>query len=125
MLLALTQATWIAIAIGAGVLLVGAVEILLLRTMTTGRRDSASGAASASRRCSSSCSRAGIWHVFGGHIGLVVGLGAAGLGFALQNVIGAVFGWIGIVASGVFGIGDRISFAGVEGDVIDLARSAP
>jgi small-conductance mechanosensitive channel len=63
---------------------------------------------------------AGVWHVFHGRVALVVGLGAASLGFALQNVLGAIFGWISILSGRIFRVGDRISFAGVEGDVIDL-----
>ncbi len=63
---------------------------------------------------------AGIWRVFHGRIALVVGLGAAGLGFALQQVIGAFFGWISVVSGRVFHVGDRVSLGGVEGDVIDL-----
>jgi small-conductance mechanosensitive channel len=118
---ALTQTAWTGIVVGAGILVVAAVELLVVRRIE--ERPTRFGIKRAVRFATVLVvllALAGIWHVFGGHIGLVVGLGAAGLGFALQNVIGAVFGWIGILVSGVFRIGDRISFAGVEGDVIDL-----
>jgi small-conductance mechanosensitive channel len=121
MLLALTQTAWTGIVVGAGILVVAAVELLVVRRIE--ERPTRFGIKRAVRFATVLVvllALAGIWHVFGGHIGLVVGLGAAGLGFALQNVIGAVFGWIGILVSGVFRIGDRISFAGVEGDVVDL-----
>jgi small-conductance mechanosensitive channel len=121
MVLALTQTAWTGIVVGAGILVVAAVELLVVRRIE--ERPTRFGIKRAVRFATVLVvllALAGIWHVFGGHIGLVVGLGAAGLGFALQNVIGAVFGWIGILVSGVFRIGDRISFAGVEGDVIDL-----
>jgi small-conductance mechanosensitive channel len=121
MVLALTQTAWTGIVVGAGILVVAAVELLVVRRIE--ERPTRFGIKRAVRFATVLVvllALAGIWHVFGGHIGLVVGLGAAGLGFALQNVIGAVFGWIGILVSGVFRIGDRISFAGVEGDVVDL-----
>lgn len=121
MLLVLSRPAWTAIAAGGAVLVVLAVELLLVRTVHD--RPTQFGIRRSVRFATGLVvllALAGIWHVFGGHIGLVVGLGAAGLGFVLQNVIGAVFGWMGILVGGVFRIGDRISFAGVEGDVIDL-----
>ncbi|HKN64105.1 MAG TPA: mechanosensitive ion channel domain-containing protein [Gaiellaceae bacterium] len=121
MVLALTAPAWTGIVVGGGVLFVAVVELLLVRTIDD--RATRFGIRRSVRFGTGLVvlvALAGIWHVFGGHIGLVVGLGAAGLGFALQNVIGAVFGWMGILVSGIFRIGDRISFAGVEGDVIDL-----
>lgn len=63
---------------------------------------------------------AGIWHVFAGRIGVVVGLFAAGLGLALQEVVASLFGWGSILAGRIFRVGDRIAMGGVEGDVIDL-----
>jgi len=61
-----------------------------------------------------------IWRPFGGRIGVVVGLFAAGLGLALQQVVSSLFGWINILSGRIFRVGDRISMGGVEGDVIDL-----
>ena len=121
MLLALTRPAWSGIVVAAGVLVVAIVETLVVRVIQD--RPARFGLRRSVRFATvlvALLALAGIWHVFGGHIALVVGLGAAGLGYALQNVIGAVFGWMGILVSGIFRIGDRISFAGVEGDVIDL-----
>jgi small-conductance mechanosensitive channel len=61
-----------------------------------------------------------VWRVFAGRVGVVVGLFAAGLGLALQQVVGSLFGWVNILSGGIFRVGDRISMGGVEGDVIDL-----
>jgi small-conductance mechanosensitive channel len=119
--LALTRLGWTGVAVGGGVLVVAAAELFLRRAFDDrARRFGVKRTLHFATVLVVLLVLAGIWHVFGGHIGLVVGLGAAGLGFALQNVIGAVVGWIGILVSGIFRIGDRISFAGVEGDVIDL-----
>jgi small-conductance mechanosensitive channel len=120
-ILALTRPVWTGVVVGGGLLVVAVVELVLVQRIHD--RASRFGVRRSVRFVTGLVvlvALAGIWRVFGGHIGLVVGLGAAGLGFALQNVIGAVFGWLGILVSGIFRIGDRISFAGVEGDVIDL-----
>lgn len=61
-----------------------------------------------------------IWRPFAGQLGLVIGLLGAGTAFALQEVIGAVAGWVNIISGGIYGIGDRIEIAGVRGDVIDI-----
>jgi len=61
-----------------------------------------------------------VWRPFAGQLGLVVGLLAAGMAFALQEVIGAVAGWANIVSGGMYRVGDRIEVAGVRGDVIDI-----
>jgi small-conductance mechanosensitive channel len=61
-----------------------------------------------------------VWHVYGGRAGLGLGFFAAGLAFALQEVIGAVAGWFNILLGGIYRIGDRIEMAGVRGDVIDI-----
>jgi small-conductance mechanosensitive channel len=61
-----------------------------------------------------------VWHVFSARAGLGFGLFAAGLAFALQEVIGAVAGWFNILLGGIYRIGDRIEIAGVRGDVIDI-----
>lgn len=121
MLLALTKPEWTAVVGGGAFVLVAAVELLLVRRIDD--RPSRFGIRRTLRFGAGFVvlvAITGIWHVFGGHVGLVIGLGAAGLGYALQNVIGAVFGWLGVLVSGVYRIGDRISLAGVEGDVIDL-----
>lgn len=61
-----------------------------------------------------------IWRAFAGRAGVVVGFAAAGLAFAMQEVIGAVAGWFNIMSGRIFRIGDRIQMAGVRGDVVDI-----
>jgi small-conductance mechanosensitive channel len=61
-----------------------------------------------------------VWNVFSSRAGLGFGFFAAGLAFALQEVIGAVAGWFNILLGGIYRIGDRIEIAGVRGDVIDI-----
>jgi small-conductance mechanosensitive channel len=61
-----------------------------------------------------------VWQVYGSRAGLGFGFFAAGLAFALQEVIGAVAGWFNILLGGIYRIGDRIEIAGVRGDVIDI-----
>lgn len=53
---------------------------------------------------------------------LTVGLGllAAGLAFALQEVIGSIAGWLSIIFGRPFSLGDRIETGGIHGDVIDI-----
>ena len=61
-----------------------------------------------------------VWRPFAGRIGVVVGLAAAGVAFAMQEVIGAVAGWFNIMLGRIFRVGDRIQMGGVQGDVIDV-----
>jgi small-conductance mechanosensitive channel len=61
-----------------------------------------------------------VWEVYGARAGIGIGFFAAGLAFALQEVIGAVAGWFNILIGGIYRIGDRIELAGVRGDVIDI-----
>lgn len=61
-----------------------------------------------------------VWRAFAGRLGVVLGLATAGVAFAMQEVIGALAGWVNIVSGRIFGIGDRIQMAGVRGDVIDI-----
>jgi small-conductance mechanosensitive channel len=61
-----------------------------------------------------------IWRPFAGRIGVVLGLTAAGVAFAMQEVIGAVAGWFNILSGRIFRVGDRIEMGGVRGDVIDI-----
>jgi small-conductance mechanosensitive channel len=48
------------------------------------------------------------------------GLFSAGVAFALQRVITALAGYLVILRGKTFHVGDRITMAGVRGDVIDL-----
>lgn len=61
-----------------------------------------------------------IWQPFGGQFAAAFGLAAAGVAFAMQEVIGALAGWFNITAGQIFRIGDRIEMGGVRGDVIDI-----
>jgi small-conductance mechanosensitive channel len=61
-----------------------------------------------------------LWRPFAGNIGVVLGLVAAGLAFAMQEVIGALAGWVNVLSGRIYRIGDRIELGGVRGDVIDI-----
>jgi small-conductance mechanosensitive channel len=61
-----------------------------------------------------------VWDVFSTHTSWAFALAAAGLAFALQEVLGAIAGWFNIMLGGIYRIGDRIEIAGVHGDVIDI-----
>ncbi len=52
-----------------------------------------------------------VWRAFAGRVGVVLGLFAAGVAFAMQEVIGAVAGWFNIVFGRIFGVGDRIELS--------------
>lgn len=60
------------------------------------------------------------WRAFAGQAGVVLGLMAAGVAFAMQEVIGALAGWFNILSGRIFRVGDRIDMGGVRGDVIDI-----
>jgi small-conductance mechanosensitive channel len=62
-----------------------------------------------------------VWRAFAGRSAVVVGLFAAGLAFAMQEVIGALAGWVNILSGRIFRIGDRVEMGGVQGDVIDIS----
>ena len=61
-----------------------------------------------------------VWRPFAGQLGLVLGLTAAGLAFAMQELIGSVAGWFNILSGSIFRVGDRVQVGGVRGDVIDI-----
>ena len=61
-----------------------------------------------------------VWRPFAGRIGVVLGLITAGLAFAMQEVIGALAGWVSIFTGRQFRVGDRIQMSGVRGDVLDV-----
>jgi small-conductance mechanosensitive channel len=62
----------------------------------------------------------GIWIQRLGDLSVALGILAAGLAFALQEVIGSVAGWTTIVTGKPFSIGDRIETGGIRGDVVDI-----
>jgi small-conductance mechanosensitive channel len=61
-----------------------------------------------------------VWRSAIEHLALFGGLLAAGLAFAMQEVIGSLAGWFNIVSGGIYRVGDRVEIAGVKGDVIDI-----
>jgi len=61
-----------------------------------------------------------VWGIFSQRASWAVALLAAGLAFALQEVLGSIAGWFNIMLGGIYRIGDRIELAGVHGDVIDI-----
>ena len=62
-----------------------------------------------------------VWRPFAGRAAVVIGFFAAGLAFAMQEVVGAFAGWVNILTGRIFRIGDRIQMGGVQGDVIDIS----
>lgn len=62
-----------------------------------------------------------VWRPFAGRIAVILGFATAGLAFAMQEVIGALAGWISILTGRHFRVGDRIQMGGVWGDVLDLS----
>ncbi len=62
-----------------------------------------------------------VWRPFAGRIGVVLGFATAGLAFAMQEVVGALAGWVSILTGRHFRVGDRIQMGGVRGDVLDLS----
>jgi small-conductance mechanosensitive channel len=63
----------------------------------------------------------GIWIQRLGDLSVALGILAAGLAFALQEVIGSIAGWITIISGKPFTIGDRIETGGIRGDVVDIS----
>lgn len=61
-----------------------------------------------------------LWRPFAGRIGVVLGLAAAGFALAMQEVIGALAGWISILTGRQYRVGDRIQIGRVRGDVFDI-----
>jgi small-conductance mechanosensitive channel len=62
-----------------------------------------------------------LWAPLGGRISVILGFATAGIAFAMQEVIGAVFGWVNVLAGRIYTVGDRIEVAGVRGDVMDIS----
>ena len=62
----------------------------------------------------------GIWVQRSTDLTVTIGILAAGLAFALQEIIGSIAGWVTIVSGQPFAIGDRIETGGIRGDVIDI-----
>jgi len=62
-----------------------------------------------------------IWFDDPGRLATALGLITLGLAFALQKIIVAIAGYFMILKGRLFNVGDRISMAGVRGDVITLS----
>lgn len=58
-------------------------------------------------------------HKLGG-LSVTFGLAAAGIAFALQEVIASVAGWMAVIFGGFYRTGDRVQLGGIKGDVIDI-----
>lgn len=61
-----------------------------------------------------------VWAPLGGRLATIIGFATAGVAFAMQEVIGAAFGWVNILAGGIYTVGDRVSVGKVHGDVMDI-----
>ena len=55
-----------------------------------------------------------------GSLSVTFGLAAAGIAFALQEVIASVAGWLAVIFGGFYRTGDRVQLGGIKGDVIDI-----
>jgi small-conductance mechanosensitive channel len=53
-------------------------------------------------------------------LSVVLGVTAAGVALALQDLIASIAGWLMITSGSAFHAGDRIELAGIKGDVIDI-----
>jgi small-conductance mechanosensitive channel len=62
----------------------------------------------------------GLWLERLGDLSVALGILAAGLAFALQEIIGSFAGWITIITGRPFSVGDRIEISGIRGDVVDV-----
>lgn len=63
----------------------------------------------------------GLWVRRDTDLTVALGLVAAGLAFALQEVIGSIAGWLSIIFGKPFTLGDRIETGGIHGDVVDIS----
>jgi small-conductance mechanosensitive channel len=62
-----------------------------------------------------------VWVVRLGDLSVALGILAAGLAFALQEIIGSFAGWVTIITGRPLSIGDRVETGGIRGDVIDVS----
>ena len=61
-----------------------------------------------------------VWRSLAGNVGVILGFAAAGIAFAMQEVIGAIAGWFNITSGHIYRVGDRVEVDKVRGDVIDI-----
>jgi len=62
----------------------------------------------------------GVWVERLGDLSVALGILAAGLAFALQEIIGSFAGWLTIISGHPFAVGDRIETSNIRGDVVDV-----
>ncbi len=62
-----------------------------------------------------------VWSPFAGRLSLILALITAGVAFASQEAIGALFGWVNIIVGGIYSVGERVEVAGVRGTVVDIS----
>lgn len=62
-----------------------------------------------------------IWLGFGSNLTVSMGILGAGIAFASQETIGSFAGYLNIVTSGLYRIGDRVRVGSVTGDVLDIS----
>lgn len=62
----------------------------------------------------------GTWIERLGDLTVALGILAAGLAFALSEVIGSFAGWLTIMSGRPFSVGDRIETSNIRGDVVDV-----
>ena len=62
----------------------------------------------------------GLWIERLGDLSIALGILAAGLAFALQEIIGSFAGWLTIISGRPFSVGDRIEISNIRGDVVDV-----
>ena len=62
-----------------------------------------------------------IWLGAGSNLSVAMGILGAGIAFASQEVIGSFTGYINIISSSIYRIGDRVRIGDVTGDVIDIS----
>ena len=61
-----------------------------------------------------------VWLGFGSSFTVAMGILGAGIAFASQEVIGSLAGYLNIVTSNLYQIGDRVRIGNVIGDVLDI-----
>jgi len=62
-----------------------------------------------------------IWLGASSNISIAMGIFGAGIAFASQEVIGSFAGYINIISSSIYRIGDRVHIGDVTGDVMDIS----
>lgn len=64
-----------------------------------------------------------VWRAFAGRVGVVLGLAAAGLAFAMQEVIGALAGWFNVLSGRIKDPLTRRVLARMDEEGLEVASS--